>query len=194
MSSVRVQVGAYSVQLWREEWPSHLDVLMQAADLAERYGDLRGRNDEDGELFAVSISQNGVGSLSSLLTVAQRFSPETPGFEPGVLIVPETSVAFIGAGERLLAYDLKRAVRLWEDTADAGFWWWDRAGDVVLMAAELELAAWTTTGTRLWSMFVEPPWSYWLEGDQLNLNVMNVEQTFLVKQGPILKPPAGSSK
>ena len=191
MSSVRVKVGAYSVQLWREEWPSHLDLLMQAADLAEQYGDLRDRNDEDGEFFAVSISESGVGSLSTLLTVAQRFSPASPGFEPGVLIVPETGVAFIGAGERLLAYDLRRAVRLWEDAADVGFWWWDRAGDVVLMAAELELAAWSTTGTRLWRMFVEPPWSYWLQGDQLNLNVMTVEQTFSVERGPISGPPTG---
>jgi len=28
------------------------------------------------------------------------------------------------------------------------------------MSAELELAAWRTDGTKLWTTFVEPPWTY----------------------------------
>ena len=58
------------------------------------------------------------------------------------MIIPETSLLMIGAGERLLAYDLETPRRLWEDEAEAGFWGWERHGGLVLMSAELELAAW----------------------------------------------------
>ena len=47
----------------------------------------------------------------------------------------------IAACRRLLAYELARPARLWEDEADCGFWSWTRRGRVVLMSAELELAA-----------------------------------------------------
>ncbi|WP_424951259.1 hypothetical protein [Deinococcus sp.] len=181
MSGVRVQVGGYSVQLWREDEPAALALLLDGADLSEIF-----ETPQDGDFFAVSISQDGAGSL---LTVTQHFSPSVPGFEPGVLIVPETNLALIGAGERLLAYDLKRSVRLWEDTADVGFWWWDRAGEVILMAAELELAAWNLEGRKLWSTFVEPPWFYWLDGDTLHLNVMDYETQFPVHLGPLQTGP-----
>ncbi len=177
MSGVRVQVGAYSVQLWRTQPPAALEMLLDGADLSERF-----ESDQDGDFFAVSISQDGAGSL---LTVTQRFSPSVPGFEPGVLIVPETHLAFIGAGERLLAYDLARGARLWEDAAEVGFWWWDQVGEVILMAAELELAAWSTAGRKLWTTFVEPPWSYWVDGGTLELDVMGNLHRFSLYTGPL---------
>ena len=80
-----------------------------------------------------------------------------PGFDPGLLLVPETGVLFLGAGERLLAYGLDQPRRLWEDTAEVGFWGWGRFGETVLMSAELELAAWDTSGRKLWTTSVEPP-------------------------------------
>ncbi len=58
-----------------------------------------------------------------------------------VLLVPETHILFVGAHESVLAYDLARPMRLWVDTAEAGFHTWRRHGRVVLMSAELELAA-----------------------------------------------------
>ena len=119
------------------------------------------------------------------LVVAQRFSPgPDAGFAPGALVIPETDLLLVGAGERLLAYDLARPRRLWTDRADTGFWSWQRHGDTVLMSAELELAAWDIRGGKLWSTFVEPPWNYSVEGDTLFLDVMGAISSFPVVRGP----------
>jgi hypothetical protein len=124
------------------------------------------------------------------LVVAQRYSPSACGFEPGAAFVPETAVLFAGAGTRLLAYSLDwqtrpdRPRRLWEDAADMGFWHWSVHRSAVLMAAELELAAWTKDGTKLWTMFVEPPWSYQVTDDQVELDVMGRKTEFPVLSGP----------
>ncbi len=124
------------------------------------------------------------GSKWPFLTVAQKYWPDGAGFEPGALLVPETSTLFIGAGERLLAYDLKAPKRLWLDSADTGFWQWDRQSDFVLMAAELEFAAWTKEGTKLWTTFVEPPWDYVLTQDSGVLDIMGKKMPFTLLHGP----------
>jgi hypothetical protein len=118
------------------------------------------------------------------LVVAQRYSPTGHGFEPGALIVPETDRLFLGAGQRLLAYDLSAPRRLWEDMTYIGFWGWARHGDVVLMSAELELAAWDLKGEKLWRTSVEPPWTYEVTGDAVHLDVMGAKSRFLLKSGP----------
>lgn len=119
------------------------------------------------------------------LVVAQRYAPCQGGFDPGIAFVPETALLFIGAGTRLLAYALAgRPGRLWEDAADTGFWRWSVHRSAVLMAAELELAAWTRSGEKLWTMFVEPPWSYRVAGDQVQLDVMGKKTEFPVSSGP----------
>jgi hypothetical protein len=79
---------------------------------------------------------------------------------------------FIGAGERLLAYDLKNPRRIWEDRADYGFWRWHRHEGFVLMAAELEFAVWLLNGQKLWTTFVEPPWDFQVSGSSVRLDVM----------------------
>ena len=89
---------------------------------------------------------------------------------------PETNVAFVGGGERLLAYDLLAPKRLWEDAADCD--------DVVLMSAELELAAWDLKGIKLWSTFVEPPWEYEVKDSQIELDVMGDKYSFPIKLRP----------
>jgi hypothetical protein len=171
------------VQVWRGELPGHYGQLMELADLGETFGNLKGRDDEDGSLFCVSISPQF--QMWPALMVTQRFSPDVGGFDPGVLIVPETGLVFIGAGERLLAYRLDDPpVRFWEDHAEASFWWWDRQGDTVLMAAELELAAWDIHGHKLWTMFVEPPWSYSVHDGVIQLDVMNNLSRFPLPSGP----------
>lgn len=119
-----------------------------------------------------------------LLVVAQSFSPAGCGFEPGVLLVHETNRLFIGAGERLLAYDLGGPARLWEDAADTGFWGWARHGETVLMSAELELAAWDLAGRKLWTTFVEPPWSHRVEAGTVHLDVMGTKSDFPLLSGP----------
>jgi hypothetical protein len=121
------------------------------------------------------------------LVVSQRFSPAGYGFAPGVLLVPSTGRLFIGAGTRLLGYradDDGQWERSFVDEADVGFLSWRQHGDVVLMAAELELAAWTTSGEKLWRTFVEPPWSYEMVGDAVHLDVMGARSTFHKRTGP----------
>ena len=90
----------------------------------------------------------------------------------------------LGAGSRLLAFDLSRPARLWEDTAELGFWSWSRHADTVLMAAELELAAWDIGGRKLWSTFVEPPWDYTVTDGRVALNIMGDVTSFDLTGGP----------
>jgi hypothetical protein len=40
-----------------------------------------------------------------------------------------------------------------------GFHGWQRHEDLVVMSAELEMAAWDLRGVKRWSTFVEPPWN-----------------------------------
>ena len=116
--------------------------------------------------------------------VAQSCEPHGVGFEPGAILVPETKVLFIGAGERLLAYRIDPLTKLWEDRADTGFLGWDQHADTILLSAELEFAAWTTNGQKMWTLFVEPPWHYAIDGDMVKLDVMGNQQSFRLKEGP----------
>jgi hypothetical protein len=92
--------------------------------------------------------------------------------------VPQRQVA------RLLAYVLPGPERVWEDATVPGFWHWSVHRSAVLMAAELELAAWARSGEKLWSTFVEPPWSYEVEGERVQLEVMGDKTYFPVRSGP----------
>jgi hypothetical protein len=83
-----------------------------------------------------------------------------------------------------LAYDLQRLLRLWTDQADTGFWQWKRHGDTVVMSAELELAAWDTLGRKLWTTFVEPPWSYEVRDRVVHLDVIGARSVFPLASGP----------
>ena len=53
------------------------------------------------------------------------------------------------------------------------------------MSAELEMAAWSLEGHKLWSTFVEPPWDYEVHGDRVALDVMGEKSSFNLKTGPI---------
>jgi len=173
----RVALSGYSLLVHRGQLPEIYPEYRRRATLAEEFN----LSDSDGEACLVAV---GVAGDWPALVVGQRFSPCAGGFDPGVLPVPETCVLFIGAGTRLLAYDLEGPRRLWEDTADYGFWSWDRHGEVVLMSAELELAAWDTAGRKLWTTFVEPPWSYRVVADTVHLDVMGRESQFPLHRGP----------
>ncbi|HEX8035405.1 MAG TPA: hypothetical protein VF510_16230 [Ktedonobacterales bacterium] len=120
------------------------------------------------------------------LCVAQRYSPAyNAGSFPSILLVPETHILFVGAGERLLAYNLRGPDRLWEDSADMGFHDWQRHDEVILMKAELELAAWDISGRKLWSAFAEPPSMYHVEMGEVYLDVMGAVSSFPLLTGPI---------
>jgi hypothetical protein len=149
--------------------PSILGMYQRNAELVEDFpaGD---ENQPAGYAF-VAV---GDGGDWPRLVVTQRFTPAVAGFAPGVLLAPEQRQVFIGAGTRLLAYDDRGGQwrRTWEDEADCGFWSWSQHEDVVLMSAELELAAWTTDGRKLWTISVEPPWSYRVTEGRVVLDVM----------------------
>lgn len=175
MFSIYVSDLAITVQ--RGSLPSIYNDLKRHARLAEEFA-LR---PHEGELCYLSVSSSGHWPF---LVVAQRFELSEGGFDPGAMIVPETKLLFIGAGRRLLSYALDGPRRLWEDTADSGFLEWSRDGDVVLMSAELELAAWDTMGHKLWSMPLEPAWEYHVSGGQVHLDVLGRKSSFPLRAGP----------
>ncbi len=175
-----VTVGPYVIafqSLETPEPPLRYEWAKQRAELLEEF-DLQG---SDGD-FCYLVAGRSIDHPT--LVLAQRHDPpEDAGFYPGVLVVPETDVLFVGARERLLAYDLAHPARLWEDVADY-FCRWARYGEVVIMEAELELAAWNLEGTKLWTTVVEPPWSYEVTDDVLKLDIMGVESEFPLRGGP----------
>lgn len=120
------------------------------------------------------------------LVIAQRYDP-AGGFSPGAILVPETKLLFVGAGNRLLCYTLDPASRLWEDENNGGFWFWQRYGNIIVTGAELEFAAWTIHGRKLWTAFVEPPWEHTVQEDMVHLNVMGTTSMFPLDVGPSRK-------
>ena len=138
--------------------------------------------DSDDDTFFLAV---GIVRDWPFLVVVQQYNPSSSaGIRPGVVIVLETSILMIGAGERLLAYDLDAPRRLWQDKAELGFWGWERHGQLVVMSAELELAAWDVHGNKKWSTYVEPPWTYPVERREVRLDVMGVKTSFPLEVGP----------
>jgi hypothetical protein len=173
-------VGRYRVQLYDGDAPTMLGEYRSRAGLCEELGIWSKSGamtaSEDGRLFCVTVSQ---GSGWPFLVVAQRYTPRD--FDPGIALVEETSRLFVGAGDRLLCYDLETPARLWEDSVMVGFWFFCRHGDVLLMSAELELAAFDLRGEKLWNTNVEPPWHYEVRGDNVHLDVMGKTSVFALK-------------
>ncbi len=179
----RVSVGEYEICCQADGLPVILSEYQQRAALSEDFGvaDKAGSS-----VCFVGVGRNGQWPS---LVVVQRYAPAGGGFFPGVLLVPETDQLFIGAGRRLLGYDLSRPARLWEDETDCGFWSWSRHGPVVLMAAELELAAWDLTGRKLWSRYVEPPWEFSVAGEVVAMDVMGVVSRIHLLSGRDIESP-----
>jgi hypothetical protein len=166
--------GPYELHASIGGLPAAYDALVGQATLHEEI-EIRSR---DGTPLFFAVSAPGEWPE---LTVALTFDP---GFGPGFLLIPERRRLFVGAGTTLIAYELSPIRRLWEATTNFGFWSWRQHGDIVLMSAELELAAWDVDGKKLWSTFVEPPWSYAVDGDTIKLDVMGTTSTFPVATGP----------
>ena len=163
-----ISLGEYEAYCQGDGLPEMmLEDYRRRAAFAEHFEEPKA---EDASRCFVAVRRRGAGWPH--LVVTQRYSPAACGFVPGLLLVSEAHRLFIGAGCRLLAYDLSRPARLWEDVADTGFWSWSRYDEVVLMAAELEIAAWDIRGSKLWSRFVEPPWEYRVDGRVVVLDVM----------------------
>ncbi len=179
---VRVTVGEYLLLCTNGELPLLCDNYREHAALAE---DFDQTNDFSVDVCFFAVARGGDWPF---LVVTQRYSPSGSGFDPGALLVPETGVLFIGAGEHLLAYDLLTPRQLWEDVADVGFWSWRRQGDIILMSAELELAAWDIHGRKLWTTVVEPPWDYDVRDGIVRLDVMGQKSSFDLRSGPQAAP------
>lgn len=138
--------------------------------------------DQEGACFyAISNSLNKLNWPE--IVIAARFSPYGFGFNPGILIAPETSTLFLGFGTRLMAYDLASPKRIWSEFTEFGFLRWRQHNDVVVMSGELEIAAWSTKGEKLWSKYVEPPWSYEIADNDVFLDVMGRESQFNIYTG-----------
>ena len=173
MNTISFSIGQYTLS-YREDQGVGLD--FERADLVD---ELDGHATE-GKAFCLTVAR---GLEFPFLVVAQRYEP-AGGFRPAVLIVPESNLLFIGAGERLVAYDLDGPTRLWMDSTPCGFWGWARHGDRIVLSAELELAAWDIQGRKCWSTFVEPPWTYRVSGAMIDLDVMGTKSRFPLDAGP----------
>ncbi len=174
----RIKIGKYDVIVQAPGLPALFANYLEHAKFTEQI-DL---SHSEGTSAFLAI---GYQHEWPFLVIAQHYMPgEDAGFHPGILIIPETDILFVGAGERLLAYDLGNPSRLWEDSAKSGFWAWERYHDIVLMSAELEFAAWDINANKLWTIFVEPPWSYTIYNHIVELDIMGEKSSFSLQQGP----------
>ncbi len=167
----RITLDEYTITL-SEDYPGMYHEYHKHAKLA----DVVDSSDAEGSLFYFSLAK---GDDWPFLIVVQKCNPgPESGFYPGALLVPETHYVFIGAGKRLLAYTWDPPKKVLTETLSVGFLGWSRYGQFVIMSSELELAVWNINGEKLWSTFVEPPWNYTIENDELHLDVMGKETTF----------------
>ncbi|MGM9485881.1 hypothetical protein [Ideonella sp. YS5] len=182
MNIVEFSTANYLVRVSLGSPPSTLDTYRQKAVLCDSHA----LSDLEAQYLFVAVAPNEASWPT--LVVEQRYESHQV-FHPGVLVVPEEDTLFIGAGTRLLAYSLVGTPRrLWEDQTDVGFFCWRLHEGIVLMSAELELAAWSNKGEKLWSSFVEPPWHYTVEGDRVTLDVMGTVTSFRLSAGPKRAP------
>jgi len=164
-------VGRYSIAIASSpEWVTH----------AEHTGAVVRESivcrDDERNYLAVGVSDSGTGPE---LLVEGWYSPgPSSGFFPSVLVVPDTGVAFIGAGSTVLCFSLKPIKKIAQEHVEAGFWKWHLHGQFVLMSAELEFSVWSTSGKKLWSRFVEPPWYFVVQEELVTLDVMGYQQVF----------------
>ena len=173
-----VTVDGYAITVQQGTLPAIYGDYKKHAKLCDEFAL---RPHEGGELCFVSVSAE---QHWPTLVVVQRFELAQAGFDPACLLVPETHLLFIGAGRRLLAYQLDPPKRLWEQIVDSGFWEWTRHGDTVLMVGELELAAWDIRGNSLWTMPLKPAFEYHVKDGQVHLDVQGRRTVFGLQQGP----------
>ncbi len=173
-TTIETAVGGWGV-LCATGLPNIVEEYRGRAQLEEA---LPGEPDDDGFLFT-GVARPGEDWPS--LVVTQRWGPTGAGFRPGVLFVPDSGRVFIGAGTRILCYhdDGGTWRRQWQETAGyPGFWGWRLHGNTVVMAGEVEMAAWTAEGEPLWAEAVEPPWTYEVVDGSVRLDVAGSIRTF----------------
>jgi hypothetical protein len=172
--SVTASAGQYVVSIHLGHLPTFETIALNA-----KLVDVANLRSAEGRPCFLVVSERG----KTLIVASFRYDL-AGGLGPAIAIIPERQRLFVGAGEELLCYDLSEPRRLWSDKADTGLWKWEIVDDTVLMSAELELAAWDQSGEKLWSRFVEPPWSYTVKAGQVTLDVMGEISTFGLRVGP----------
>jgi hypothetical protein len=95
-----VSVGNYEVLCQADGLPNLLPEYRSHATLAEHF-DLP--DSSEGSSCFCAVGRSGDWPF---LVVVQQYAPASGGFHPGLLLVPETERLFVGAGRRLLGYDL----------------------------------------------------------------------------------------
>jgi hypothetical protein len=171
-------VGPYEIGCQEAGFPDSFDYLRQRAALVVE--DRDANRDLTGDFCCVSVRRGG----KVLLALAQAFAPRGSGFNPGLALILETDVLFVGSGQNVRAFDLTVPRELWLEQTDAGFWAWARHGEVVLMLAELEFAAWDLRGRKLWTTGVSPPWYYTVRGGIVELDFDDKQTSFSLSEGP----------
>lgn len=182
----QVIIGSWALTIEVGSLPLSYDWFVDRALLVEEI-DLKSKEGRPFFVAVYALDKAQRDPQQPLVTVAQIYLPYQAGFYPGVLIVPETARLFIGAGTRLLSYDLDAPARAWEDEADCGFWRWGRNRDYVWMEAELEFAVWSTTGKKLWTTFVEPPWHASVVAGEVELDVMGKKEARRMSDGLVVR-------
>ena len=177
MNSVRM--GDWELRIEDGSLPSIFASYLKNAEFVDQID----VNNAEGRFHFLGVSKGETNNGWPSVIVAQKYKDHQQAFSPGFLLVPDTSLIFVGAGERLLCYDIEEKMRLWEDETDCGFWGWSQSGPYVLMSAELEFGVWGQSGEKLWSTFVEPPWSFEIMGSIVKLDVMRDIRNYRLSDG-----------
>lgn len=173
-----VPIGSYELLCTSGKEPDLFEMYIERTKLFE---DINDSSDQYARTCFIAVYRHN--QAQAALTLKLTYEP-AGGVYPSVLLVEETNVLFVGAGETLLAYQLNESTKLWHDTNDSGFHGWERHGNFVLMSAELEVAAWDIHGKKLWSMFAEPPYDFKVRDGIVYMNRMDEQLIFPIHKGP----------
>jgi hypothetical protein len=174
---VEVAIGRYTLICQPDSVPEDCDFYRAHASLVEEHG----LSEDRRRSCLIAVRSEPIAWPFLVLSIAYTM----PGWPTcGALIVPETHKLFVGVDELVLINDLSAPVLLRKDRADFGFWSWYRHEDSVLMAAELEMAAWDIHGRKRWTAFVEPPWQHIVSEDIVHLTVLDLTCSFPLDTGP----------
>lgn len=181
MQQFRFTCGAYTISLADSLPPTYYSAC-QRAQLVDTF-ELEGAYSS---LCYLAVARGH--DCWPFLIVAQRYSPgASSGFFPGALLIPETELLLLGAGERLLAYRLDEPQRLWEHHLPGGFWQWERSQDRVILSSENVLAVWDIHGQKRWDIPLEPPWNYAVEQEIIHVYMGDRQTAVHCEQGIIIE-------
>lgn len=177
---IEFSVDKYRIAVRIHKAPDAYDLWLQHV----KYFDIDDTNYDDTPIY-IGVAQ-GRGWYEDI--IAFKSDPiDYAGFHPGILLIPETELLFIGAGKILKIYDLKNHVMIFQKELSFGFLGWERSGDYVMMLEETELGVYNLNGKELWFAYVEPPWTFEVENDTIILNVMDELSRRDINNGNIIK-------